>query len=115
MGGQMRTRYQQGAFALVDGGTPADAKARTAEARRVFVELLRFHNETGQTISLNKGHKFAPALFVKHPQNMTGITKVEFNIAMQNLLADKRIKNLLEGPPSRPINRLVVVEREYGK
>jgi RecA-family ATPase len=84
-----------------DGGTKAQAKA-------VFLDLLREFNDQGRDVSDAGGRNYAPAIFAKD-ERAKGITKAGFTSAMNSLFTEKRIRVEASGPPSRQRRRLVEV------
>lgn len=114
-GGEIGMRWEHGRFVPTE--TPAaatgtiDRMAIQSRAERVFLALVRRFNDETRNISPAIGNNFAPFLFAKHPQN-EGVTKRQFEIAMDTLLGASRIKVVEQGPPSKLRKNIVIVEQE---
>lgn len=112
-GGEIGMRWEKGRFVPTE--TPAtatgtiDRMAIASKAERVFLALVHRFNEEGRNISPTSGNAYAPYLFAKHPQS-EGVTKRQFEIAMDTLFAAKRIKIVEQGPPSKRRRNIAIVE-----
>lgn len=117
IGGEIRLRWQDGAFVTTDTGSTTSfaAQAARASAERIFLELLvRFDAEGRHVSASGTANNFAPTAFSRHP-SANGITKRGFHQAMDRLLMEERICiGESEGPPSRrrPIIKLVAEGQE---
>ncbi|RWC41972.1 MAG: ATPase [Mesorhizobium sp.] len=111
-GGEIGMRWEHGRFIPTD--TPATATgtvdriAIATKAERVFLALVHQFNEEGRNISPSRGASYAPFLFAQHPQN-EGVTKRQFEVALDVLLAAKKIEVQQVGSPSRRLKNLVLV------
>lgn len=114
-GGELCMRWEHGRFVPTE--TPAaatstiDRMAINARAERVFLSLVHRFNEEGRNISPSPSAGYAPHLFAKHPQ-AEGVTKRQFEIAMDQLLAARRIEVSEIGPPSKRRKNIVIASEE---
>lgn len=113
VGGELRMRWQEGAF-VVDDGKPSPASGilnkRTDEK---FKQLLSTFNRTGQTVSDVSGSNYAPAKMSKHA-DAGGITSKQFAASMQRLLERGQVKIVVDGPDSRRRKRLILASEDFG-
>jgi RecA-family ATPase len=104
---EIRLRWHHGCF-IADGPTGGfNRLAAEANAERVFLDLLDTLTAQGRDVSPNRSSAFAPTVFAKHP-NRQGVSKKEFEGAMERLLTLGRIRIETSGPPSRLRSRLVI-------
>jgi RecA-family ATPase len=89
VGNEVHMVWQAGTFTRVNGASTTEA---TAEAERVFLNLLRLHNQQGRYVNATSGQRFAPTVFSKHADR-EGITKNKFREAMDALFNAGKIKN----------------------
>ncbi len=112
-GGEIRMRWQEGAFVLDDGKPSPVAGLLNKRADETFRKLLSIFNRTGQTVSDVTGTNYAPAKMAKHAE-AGGVSKRHFADAMQRLLESAEIKIVMDGPPSRQRKRLILAAEDYG-
>lgn len=82
-----------------------------SRAERVFLALVHRFNEEGRNISPSPSASFAPLLFAKHAQ-AEGVTKRQFEVAMDTLFAAGRIEIEEQGPPSKRRRNIVIVDQQ---
>jgi RecA-family ATPase len=103
---KMRLRYKDGVF-LLDGFVSAQEEAECAEkAEFVFMKLLRSYVSKGMKVNFSGGSNYAPSMFARDP-GCEGLSRKCLALAMSSLLAQGQIRNIQEGPKSRPTTRLV--------
>lgn len=107
-GDELRLRWKAGAFVLDDGKPSAAAALLSKRADDVFLALLDQINNSGQRVSPSKSSTYAPTVMADMP-DAAGLKKKDFDLAMKRLLASGRVKVEVEGPPSKPRQRLVTV------
>ncbi|MGV8954683.1 MAG: AAA family ATPase [Cypionkella sp.] len=105
IGGEIRLRWQDGAFVTTEAGfiSSFNATAERATAERIFLELLAKFDAEGRHVSAHgTANNFAPTAFARHPQS-GGINKRGFQAAMDRLFASNmiRVGQSEAGPPSR--------------
>jgi len=76
-------------------------------AADMSLKLLRKFDRENRNVPANPGVSFAPSVFVQHPE-ADGLKKHQFKKAMEQLLSDGTIKQIMEGPPSKRRARLLV-------
>ena len=81
------------------------------KAKEVFLTLLEKFCAEGRHVSTSSGANFAPSAFEKHPE-ACGIKRQSFRRAMDSLMSEGQIKQIVEGPPSRRRARLIITEKE---
>lgn len=110
-GDELRMRWQDGVF-MLDDGTPSPAAGMiNRQAERVFLALLSEINRTGRRVSSSRSVTYAPTVMAEMP-GAEGVSKKSLEEAMKRLFAGDQIKVISEGPPSKPRQRLVVIEDE---
>ncbi|MGP2492295.1 AAA family ATPase [Mesorhizobium sp. PUT5] len=112
-GGEIRMRWREGAFVLDDGKPSAATGLLNKRADEKFRELLSAINRTGQRVAPTKGINYAPAVMATRP-DAEGMTKKALEGAMQRLLAAGLVRVVMDGPPSRQRQRLVVSAEDFG-
>jgi len=112
-GGEIRMRWDNGAFTLDDGKPSAAAGMLNKRADEKFRELLSAINRTGQRVAPTKGVNYAPSLMAERP-DAGGLDKKALEGAMHRLLAAGLIKVVLDGPPSKQRQRLIVAAEDFG-
>jgi RecA-family ATPase len=114
-GGEIGMRWEHGRFIPTD--TPAaatgtiDRAAIASRAERVFLTLVHRFNEEGRNISPTPSRSHAPLLFANHPQ-AEGVTRRQFEVAMDTLLAAGSIKIVNVGPPSHQRKNIIIAPSE---
>jgi RecA-family ATPase len=112
-GGEIRVRWQEGAFVL-DDGKPAMAEALLdAKSDRIFVDVLSMLNRQGRNVCHVPGTTYAPAVMAKLPE-AEGMTKDRLTKSMNTLLRDGTIKIIKEGPASKQRQRLILEAEDFG-
>jgi RecA-family ATPase len=105
-GGELRMRWEDGAFVLDDGKPAATLGFLNRRHEDTFVAVLRKFTEQGLNVSANPGPTYAPTQIAKHP-DAKGTTKKQLAEAMARLLDEGRIRMVTEGSASRQRSRLV--------
>ncbi|BCH23553.1 AAA family ATPase [Mesorhizobium sp. L-8-3] len=112
-GGTIPLRWEAGRFVRTDADDAGflDTLSGTQKAERVFLELLRWHVEKNKPASPLKSPTYAPAIFARHPKS-EGIQSRAFEVAMNRLLDQDRVRIVEEGPLSRIRRRLELVDHD---
>lgn len=113
VGTEIRMRWQDGAFVIDDGRPSPAAGLLNKRHDELFRTLLSTINHTGQRVAPTPGVNYAPTIMAAHP-DAGGSTKKQFEGAMQRLLASGIIRVVMDGPPSRQRQRLVVSSEDFG-
>jgi RecA-family ATPase len=108
VGGEIAMRWCDGLFDADAPESTLDRRAAGMKAERVFLKLLRLHTDQGRRVNASGGSHYAPKLFAEHPDS-EGCTKKALRSAMERLLADGKLVNQRDGPPSRRVSCLVEV------
>lgn len=111
VGGEIKLRWEEGAFMLDDGKPSPAAGLLHAHQEQVFLRLLSEINRTGQRVSSSRSSTYAPT-FMEGMPNAEGIDKKGFEGAMKRLFAADKIRVEMEGPQSKQRQRLVVIADE---
>ncbi|WP_412048652.1 AAA family ATPase [Hoeflea sp. Naph1] len=106
-GDEIKLMWKDGAFILDDGKPSPANMLLEARAERIFKELLKTINESGQRVSTAKSSTFAPAV-MSTMKGADGVPKRELEAAMRRLLEAGEIKIEFEGPPSKQRQRLIM-------
>lgn len=114
IGGEIRLKWQDGAFRVVENAAAASAFGAIAESARadqVFLNLLdRFQAEGRHVSAFGTANNFAPTAFARH-HDAAGINRRGFHAAMDRLFAAGRIKvGKSDGPPSKRREIIIRVE-----
>lgn len=110
-GGELKLRWHEGAFILDDGKPSPGAALVNNLADKVFLRLLSAINASGRRVSSSKSSAYAPTVMAAMPER-EGVSKKSLIDAMARLFTEKKIAVVMEGPPSKQRERLVVVEDE---
>jgi len=110
-GGEITLRWHEGTFVLDDGRPSPGATLVANNADKVFLRLLSAINGSGRRVSSSKSSAYAPTVMSTMPER-DGVSKKSLAEAMGRLFAEKKIAVVMEGPPSKQRERLVVVEDE---
>lgn len=103
-------RRRAGGFDLLSKSTGAsDKTAADAKADRVFLSLLTRFNAQGNTVSPKRSQSFAPTVFEKQP-DADGCKRDALELAMNRLIASRKIETTQAGPPSRRYTYLRVCQ-----
>lgn len=108
LGQEFGLRWDSGRYVLCNGDDPHQVALEQKASEKLFLSLLKAITEEGRNVGVATGTTYAPSQMIKHPL-AKGTTKTQLVYAMHRLLADKVIKVITEGPPSRPRSRLVMV------
>jgi RecA-family ATPase len=111
-GEELRLRWQDGVFVLDDGEPTAEAGLIAAGDDERFLALLSAVNRTGQRVAPTKGINYAPAILALRP-DAKGTSKKTLEAAMHRLLASGLIKVVMDGPPSKQRQRLIVSAEDF--
>jgi RecA-family ATPase len=109
VGEKIEMRWNDGVYDLDEGGDPIVESLLNSTVDKLFLELLALFNAQDQNVSSNSGANYAPAKMVLHPK-AKGFTKKQLAASMQRLMDAKRVKLVVDGPPSRQRTQLVVNE-----
>jgi RecA-family ATPase len=112
-GGELKLRWHEGAF-ILDDGKPSEAAGlinRHTDAK--FRELLSAINRSGQRVAPTKGVNYAPSVMVMRPE-AKGTSKKALEASMHRLLSEGIIKVVIDGPPSKQRQRLIVSAEDFG-
>ena len=71
----------------------------------MFLAMLDKYTEQGRNVSAATSRNYAPKVFAD--DKACGFSKVSMKDAMDRLLDRNEISTEVEGPPSRPVRRLV--------
>jgi hypothetical protein len=85
------------------------------EAEAFFLKSLARFDKQGRTVTAMAGPNYAPAKFYRLQNRPKNVTKDHLEKAMNRLLDEGRIEHVQIGPPSRRLNKLVVVESDAAK
>ncbi|WP_171379720.1 bifunctional DNA primase/polymerase [Brucella pseudogrignonensis] len=111
VGGEIKIRWEEGAFMLDDGKPSPAAGILHAHQEQTFLRLLSEINRTGQRVSASRSSTYAPTVMEGMP-NAEGVDKKGFEAAMKRLFASDQIRVVMEGPQSKSRQRLVVIADE---
>lgn len=108
-GEPINLKWDCGRYICTDKPPRAGSDIGSADrAERVFLALLKLHNERGINVSANtKAQNYAPKVFAGHPKR-DGMTAKLFADAMESLFDKGRIASVQYGPPSDKTFRLEV-------
>lgn len=113
VGNELKMRWQDGVFVLDDGKPTAFSGLLNRRHDETFRNLLSAVNRTGQRVASTRGVNYAPAVLAARP-DAEGVTKKQFEAALQRLLAEGIVKVVWEGPPSKQRQRLIVSAEDFG-
>ncbi|RAZ84203.1 ATPase [Mesorhizobium hawassense] len=113
LGNELKIRWRDGMFVPDDGKPSPAAGLLKQRAVETFRTLLSTINRAGIRVAPTKGVNYAPRVLAER-KDAGGIKAKQFEEAMQQLLDDGLIKVVLEGPPSRPRQRLILSSEDYG-
>ncbi|KNY12949.1 hypothetical protein AKG11_31995 [Shinella sp. SUS2] len=112
-GGEIKLRWKDGAFVLDDGKPTAASVLVQAQAERVFRDALSSINRTGDRVARTKGVNYAPKIIAARPE-ASGVTVKALEAAMHTMLSSGEVKVVMEGPPSKSRQRLVLASEDFG-
>lgn len=94
-------KWEMGRFVCTDPPVDPDELGKADKRERVFLHLLRIHNDRNIRVSASPSSpSFAPKIFAAHI-GREKLTRSDFALAMESLLATDRIANRPVGPPSK--------------
>lgn len=108
-GGEINITWRNGVFMADPAETALDRMAGNAKAERVFLRLLRMLTEQGRKVNSGGGQTYAPTVFAAHPEGER-VSKTAFRSAMENLLAQGKIRIAEDGPASKRRSFLMEAE-----
>lgn len=114
VGGEIRLRWQDGAFVLDDGKPTAAAGLLSSHARSEFLRMLSETNRVGSKVGPMPSATYAPKVFAGR-KDAGGTSKASFTDAMNDLLADGTVAIVEEGRKGRETKRLVIVAEELAQ
>ncbi|WP_432347890.1 AAA family ATPase [Shinella yambaruensis] len=112
-GGEIKLRWKDGAFVLDDGKPTAASVMVQTQAERVFRDALSAINRTGDRVARTKGVNYAPKIIAARPEG-AGVTVKALEVAMHAMLSSGEVKVVMEGPPSKSRQRLVLASEDFG-
>lgn len=112
-GGERRLRWKNGAFVLDDGKPSAGSMMLAAKAERIFRDVLSAINRSGDRVAKTKGINYAPKVMAERP-DAEGMSVKSLEAAMHSLLAAGDLRVVMEGPPSKPRQRLILTSEDFG-
>ncbi|TIP37610.1 MAG: AAA family ATPase [Mesorhizobium sp.] len=113
VGGELKLRWHEGAFVLDDGKPSPAAGLIARRDDELFRELISAINRSGQRVAPTKGVNYAPNVLALRPE-AKGVSKKALEAAMHRLLAAGLIKVIMDGPPSKQRQRLIVSAEDFG-
>lgn len=112
-GDTIRFRWRDGVFVVDDGKPSAGSVLIAARAERVFMEALSSINRSGMRVSAAKSSTYAPKV-IAETLEADGVSAKSLEAAMRALLSRGEIKVVMEGPPSKQRQRLIVSAEDFG-
>ena len=108
-GGVLSMRWNQGVFVLDEAASISTLSAAGEHARidAIFLDLLARYLSEGRSLNVAHSRNCAPHVFSLDAR-ANGITQRAFVAAMNRLFAAGRIKVILEGPPSKLVQKLAL-------
>jgi len=110
-GSTVNIRWDMGRFICTDPPPRADdGIGRPDRARRIFMMLLREHNQMNMPVSgSDSSRNYAPTVFMREPKTrLEGLGRIDMINAMKSLIHDGAIKNENVGTKARPRWELVI-------
>ena len=99
---------------LTQAGRPTiGAPIVNNKADRVFRDLLSAINRTGERVAKTRGVNYAPKVMAERP-DAEGLSVKLLEGAMQRLMAAGELKVVMEGPPTKLRQRLVLASEFFG-
>lgn len=109
VGGEIRLRWQAGAFKpVLSGDNSFVAIAADTKAERVFLSLVEAYADEGRHVGATPAANYAPTVFASDSR-AEGVKKSGFVNAMNKLFTAGKIRIEEFGRPSRRLKRIVVV------
>ncbi len=102
-------RYRNGLYVPEPIFTSADQASREATAQEMFLTLLKRRNAENRHVCAKPGPGYAPRELAEMEEaRQAGLTKKDFQIAMERLFKAGKIDNEPYGRPSRRSYRIVI-------
>ncbi|MBY5325498.1 AAA family ATPase [Rhizobium leguminosarum] len=112
-GDEIRIKWKDGIFVLDDGKPSPSSALVNVRAERIFRDVLSAINRSGERVAKTKGLNYAPKVMAERP-DAQGLSAKLLEAAMQRLLAAGELRVVMEGPPSKPRQRLMLEAECYG-
>ncbi|QKK15610.1 AAA family ATPase [Rhizobium indicum] len=112
-GGEMKLRWKDGVFVLDDGKPSPGSALMNVRAERIFRDVLSAINRSGERVAKTKGLNYAPKVMAERP-DVEGLSVKMLEAAMQRLIAAGELRVVMEGPPSKPRQRLILAAERFG-
>jgi hypothetical protein len=110
-GAKIDVEWKDGLFQRVAGPTGFAKMAADQKTEEIYLTSLKRRRSQARTVSDKPGANYAPAIFAKEPEAIAaGLTKKQLETAMERLFADGKIRVDVNGPPSRAVRSIVIVE-----
>lgn len=113
VGGEIKLRWKDGAFALDDGKPSPGSVMLAAKAERVVREAISAMSRSGERVAKTKGINYAPKVISERPE-AKGISVKTLEAAMQTLFSNGELKIVMEGPPSKLRQRIILASEDFG-
>ncbi|MBY3220743.1 AAA family ATPase [Rhizobium laguerreae] len=112
-GDEIRIKWKDGIFVLDDGKPSPGSALMNVRAERIFRDVLSAINRSGDRVAKTKGLNYAPKVMAERP-DAEGLSAKMLEAAMQRLMAEGELRVVMEGPPSKPRQRLMLEAECYG-
>ncbi|MCW8057673.1 AAA family ATPase [Agrobacterium tumefaciens] len=112
-GAETKMKWKEGVFVLDDGKPSAGSVMIAARAERVFRDAISAMNRSGERVAKTKGVNYAPKVISERPE-AKGLSVKTLEAAMHQLFDDEEIKIVIEGPPSKPRQRIILAAEDFG-
>ncbi|MGO7271057.1 AAA family ATPase [Rhizobium leguminosarum] len=112
-GDEIRIKWKDGIFVLDDGKPSPSSALVNVRAERIFRDVLSAINRSGERVAKTKGLNYAPKVMAERP-DAEGLSAKMLEAAMQRLLAAGELRVVMEGPPSKPRQRLMLAAECFG-
>ena len=113
VGGEIKLRWKDGAFVLDDGRPSPGSVMLAAKAERVVREAISAMSRSGERVAKTKGINYAPKVISERPE-AKGISVKTLEAAMQTLFSNGELKIVMEGPPSKLRQRIILASEDFG-
>ncbi|MCP1608729.1 hypothetical protein J2848_000365 [Azospirillum lipoferum] len=112
-GDKLELIWMDGVLRLKDAApTGAFGAIHKRQVDRMFLDALARATAAGITLNASANtSRYAPR-YLAQGEDMTGLTERDLTAAMRRLLDARAIREVTEGPPSKPRSRLVMVKQE---
>lgn len=112
-GDEMRIKWKDGVFVLDDGKPSPGSAMLNVRAESAFRDMLSAINRTGERVAKTKGLNYAPKVMADRP-DAGGLSVKQLEGAMQRMLAAGDLRIVMEGPPSKSRQRLILTAEDFG-